>query len=153
MMWHILRTSYCLLLITFTQWGKIIHPFSNFNGYTVEFGELMINFIPHFRIYGIISPCCDWNESMSVEVAVVITYLWTNSLGGGGRGVQSLLNTLYSCWSEMLHPDFLQIITSQLLCIVYTLRSRQYGRHLAGSIFKFIFINETFACSYESNWK
>ena len=40
-------------------WAEITHPFPNFNGCTVEFGELITNFIPLFIMDPITHPCWD----------------------------------------------------------------------------------------------
>ena len=57
-------------------WEEIIYPFPNFKGATVEVGEWISNFIPHFTMDVITYPCWDIGVDTNIEVIVVSLTTW-----------------------------------------------------------------------------
>ena len=66
------------------MWDEIIYPFLNFNGCSVEVGEWMINFIPHFTRLVITYPCWDKSSSMLIKWA---TERWCDFVCGYTTGI------------------------------------------------------------------
>ena len=57
--------------IYYKVWYEITYPFPNFNGYTVEVGEWIINFILHFTWHTFTHSCWEYSLSMLVKGALV----------------------------------------------------------------------------------
>ena len=82
--------------IHYKEWNKISYQFPKFNGATVEVGEWIGNFNPHFPRHVITYPCWDESQSMVVEAPPPPLYcIWLLFQGQGQDSHNPSHNTKY----------------------------------------------------------